>query len=215
MLVRKHFAENRSDELHSLIEKNPLATLVVADPSDVVVDHFPLVLERKSGTHGILRGHVPIDNDMWTKFDGHRTAIAVFHGPQAYITPNWYSSKQEHGKVVPTWNYVVVHAHGIPRVIRDKDWLLQHLEELTDKHEAASDRPWKVSDAPKEFTSKMLRLIAGIEMPISSLEGKWKISQNRPAMDRAGVIAGLSEGADENSRNMLGLMHGCRAFTDS
>lgn len=214
MRVPKHFAENRRDALHSLIETNPLATLIVADRSHVLVDHFPLVLERESGKHGVLRGHVPVGNEMWTQFDGHRKAIAVFHGPQTYITPNWYPSKQEHGKVVPTWNYVVVHAHGIPRVIRDEDWLLQHLEELTDKHEAASDRPWRVSDAPQEFTSKMLRLIVGIEMPISSLEGKWKISQNRPALDRAGVVAGLSEGADENSRKMLGLMHECRAFTD-
>ena len=217
MPTKKHFAENRRDPLHSLIETNPLATLIVAEPADVVVDHFPLTLERESGSHGVLRGHVPIDNKMWTKFDGLRQAIAVFHGPQAYITPNWYSSKQEHGNMGTsfprgiTWSFT----HTVSsRVIRDEDWLLQHLEELTDKHEAAADRPWKVSDAPQEFTSKMLRFIVGIEMPISSLDGKWKICQNRPAMDRAGVVAGLSKDADENSRKMLGLMHGCRAFTD-
>lgn len=191
MHIQAHFSESRKPILHSLIQKHPLATFIVYR-DEIVIDHIPLVLEDV-GEHGILRGHVPKANDLWKALGNGQQAVAVFQGPEAYITPSWYPSKYKHGKAVPTWNYVVVHAHGVPLAVHDRDWLMTHLNQLTDQQESGRNSPWKVSDAPTDFTDKMLEMIVGIEMPISALIGKWKVSQNRLPADKFGVAADLRE----------------------
>jgi transcriptional regulator len=130
----------------------------------------------------------------------------VFQGAETYISPSWYPSKHAHGKAVPTWNYAVVHAHGLPHVIEDRDWLLAHINQLTDANEAAQANPWKVSDAPQDFTDRMLQAIVGLEIPIEKLVGKWKVSQNRPEPDKLGVVAGLLARNDSASREMASLV---------
>ncbi len=189
MHIQSRFNESRKDVLHTLVRNYPLATFVVYD-GGIVVNHFPLVIDD-TGEHGTLKGHIPKSNELWKTFGNGLQAVAVFQGPEAYVTPSWYPSKQEHGEVVPTWNYVVVHAHGTPVAVHDANWLLEHLNRLTDQQEAQQQLPWKVSDAPVDFTARMLEFIVGVEMPISSIAGKWKLSQNRPDADRTGVAAGL------------------------
>ncbi len=193
MHIQPQFRETREAVLHDLIRQHPLATVVVQH-DELMVNHFPLVLESVGehvGGHGILQGHIPRSNPLCAALaDGH-PAVAVFHGPEGYVSPSWYPSKHEHGKAVPTWNYVVVHAHGIAKAVHERGWLLAHLNALTDQQESGQARPWQVADAPPEFTEQMLGGIVGIEVRISAIVGKWKVSQNRPESDQLGVAAGL------------------------
>jgi transcriptional regulator len=168
----------------------PLATLVIATPDGPTADLIPLEYVAEGGAHGTLRGHVARANPLW-KHAGVQ-ALAVFTGPDAYVSPNWYPSKREHGKVVPTWNYTMVQARGALRAVDDAPWLRALLGRLTDHHEAAQARPWSVNDAPEDFVQQTLRAIVGIEIELVSLVGKWKVSQNRSAADRRGVADGLS-----------------------
>ena len=191
MHIQTQFRQARAQTLHELIRQNPLATFVIHS-DELVVNHFPLVLSH-DGAKGVLRGHIPRSNSLWQALESGLEAVAIFQGPEAYISPSWYPSKHDHGKAVPTWNYVVVHAHGIAVSVQTEEWLLEHLNVLTDQLEAPQNLPWKVADAPGEFTQKMVDNIVGIEMPISSITGKWKISQNRSAADRLGVAAGLQD----------------------
>jgi transcriptional regulator len=206
MYVQSAFEEQRLDVLHCHIRAHPLATFIMSIGDEIVVDHMPLLIDSQAGEHGVLRGHMPRANEIWQSLDGELDAVAVFQGPNAYVTPSWYPSKHEHGKAVPTWNYAVVHAHGRPRAIADAVWLRSHLEQLTDEHEARQALPWKVSDAPQEFTDRMIRRIVGIEMPIAKILGKWKASQNRPEADRLGVVAGLKSRGDDASLDMAELV---------
>jgi transcriptional regulator len=151
-----------------------------------------MVLER-SGAMGQLRGHISRANTQWRDYTPSVEALAIFSGPQHYITPNWYLEKQETGKVVPTWNYVVVHAYGHLKVIEDAEWLMAHLASLTNIHEAGSTVPWKVGDAPADYIASLVKGIVGLEMTVERLEGKWKVSQNRSEQDRNGVAKGLAE----------------------
>ena len=144
---------------------------------------------------------------MWQSMSSTVNSVVIFQGAETYITPSWYPSKHAHGKAVPTWNYAVVHAHGLPRVIEDREWLLAHLNQLTDVHEADQALPWKVSDAPQEFTDRLLQNIVGIEIPIARLVGKWKVSQNRPEPDKLGVVAGLLARNDEQAMEMASLVN--------
>ena len=203
MHIQSQFEETRLHVLQGLIRNHPLATFIAILNGEIVVNHFPLII-REIGEKGLLQGHVPRANRVWEHFGKGATAVAVFQGPDAYVTPSWYPSKHEHGKAVPTWNYVVVHAQGAPIAVQDRDWLLAHLNELTDQQEASQKLPWKVSDAPGEFTESMLGQIVGVEMPILSIVGKWKVSQNRPVADRLGVAAGLH---NRGSENALGMKH--------
>ena len=143
---------------------------------------------------------------MWKTLSDTVESVAVFRGPQTYISPNWYPSKRQHGKVVPTWDYAVVHAHGRPRFTEDAAWLLGNVSELTDRHESAQTRRWKVADAPRDFIEKMLAAIVGIEIPITRIQGKWKVSQNRPRADRHGVVAGLEARGDGDSDAIAALV---------
>jgi len=206
MYVPAQFAETRLEVLHGLIEARPFATFVTSAGGEIVVDHLPLLLDASAGALGTLRGHVARANPLWRQLASDSDSVAVFQGPQKYISPSWYPSKHADGKAVPTWNYVVVHAWGRPRVIEDEEWLLRLVTDLTNTHEAGQATPWKVSDAPADYTERLLRAIVGIEMPIARIAGKWKVSQNRPAGDRLGVVAGLRSSADDESLAMAELV---------
>jgi transcriptional regulator len=190
MYLPKHFEQADRDALVALMRERPLATLVIATPDGPTADLIPLEYVAEAGAHGTLRGHVARANPLW-KHAGVQ-ALAVFTGPDAYVSPNWYPSKREHGKVVPTWNYTMVQARGALRAVDDAPWLRALLGRLTDHHEAAQARPWSVNDAPEDFVQQTLRAIVGIEIELVSLVGKWKVSQNRSAADRRGVADGLS-----------------------
>jgi transcriptional regulator len=190
MYLPKHFEQLDRDALVALMRERPLATLVVAKADGPTADLIPLEYVADASPHGTLRGHVARANPMWKHVGAQ--ALAVFTGPEAYISPGWYPSKREHGKVVPTWNYTMVQARGTLRVHDDAPWLRALVGRLTDRHEAAQPQPWSVNDAPDDYVQQMLRAIVGIEIELVSLVGKWKVSQNRSAADREGVASGLS-----------------------
>jgi transcriptional regulator len=211
MYLPAHFREARLPVLHDLIRAHPLATLVTLDASGLVANHLPMEIDAAAGELGTLRGHVARANPVWKSPHADVEALVVFQGADAYITPSFYATKAATGKVVPTWNYATVHVHGPLRVIEDVDWLRGLVERLTDRHEAdrtrgAGEPPWKVSDAPGPYIDTMLKAIVGLELPIARIEGKWKASQNRPAEDRAGVVAGLSAGDDPAQHAMAELV---------
>ena len=186
MYTPKHFVETRVEALHGLIRAYPFATLVTRAADGLTANHLPFELVGE-----VLHGHVARGNEL-AQLDGAEVLL-VFQGPDGYISPNWYPSKHETGREVPTWNYAVVHVHGRLRVIDDATWMRRLLETLTDHHEAGQPQPWKVSDAPDDHIETSLRAIVGLEVSIDRIEGKFKLSQNHPARNRAGVIAGLRE----------------------
>ncbi len=200
------FKEDRVDVMHDLIGAHPFATLVCLVDGSLTANHIPLMLHAELGEKGTLRGHVARANPIWKDFDAGVDVIAVFQGVQHYITPSWYPTKKEHEKVVPTWNYAVVHAHGPMRVFKEADWLRAQVESLTDQQEAGRDESWAVTDAPADFVARQLRGIVGIEIPIVRLEGKWKLSQNRGEEDRHGVIDGLDKENAADARRMAALI---------
>lgn len=191
MYVPSHFDETRVPVMHRLMMQHPLAAMVTLGQDGLTANHIPLELQPDDGDFGLLQGHVARANPLWRDFSPQAGALAIFQGPQAYISPNWYPTKSETGKVVPTWNYAVVHASGPLRIIEDREWLRALVTRLTDRHEAAGDAPWKVTDAPAGYIDNLLGAIVGIEIPITRLTGKWKVSQNRPAADRQGVVHAL------------------------
>jgi len=184
MYTPRHFAEERPEVLNALIAESPLATLVLAAPDGLEATHVPLLLRE-----GVLCGHVARANPI-ARMDGIR-ALAIFQGPDRYISPAWYETKKTDARVVPTWNYVAVHAHGVLRTFDDKDRLLEIVTALTERFEADRPEPWSVNDAPPEYVGKLLNAITGIEIQVERLEGKWKVSQNRPLEDRHSVAAAL------------------------
>jgi transcriptional regulator len=186
------FREDRLDALHAVIRDTGLATLVTLTDQGLVASHVPLLLDPEPAPYGTLIGHLARPNPQATGSRAEPEALAIFHGPDAYITPNWYATKRETGKVVPTWNYVAIHAYGPLRFFNDPTRLLEIVTRLTERHESRRAEPWAVADAPADFIAGMLRGIVGFEIPIVRLQGKRKMSQNRPPADRAGVIAGLS-----------------------
>lgn len=195
MLIPNVFKETDLNALHQLIKSHPLGTWVTSTNDVLDLNHIPFVLDTSEGEYGVLRGHVNRANPVWKTLPTQKESIVAFQGANSYITPSWYPSKKEHGKVVPTWNYIVVHAHGTAHAITDRDWLYQQVETLTNQHEAARDEAWKVSDAPGDYTERMINGIVGIEIPITNLLGSWKASQNKDQQDKQGVIEGL--GSDE------------------
>ncbi len=190
MYLPSHFEQHDAAALHALMREHPLATLVTQQAGGLTADAIPLEYVAASHT---LRGHVARANPIWREAAG-QPVLAVFNGPQAYITPSWYPSKASTHKVVPTWNYTLVHAHGVLRAVEDAPWLHALVTGLTAHHEAARATPWAVADAPEDYVQQMLRAIVGIEIPVDRLIGKWKVSQNRSDADRLGVAAGLAEG---------------------
>jgi len=192
MYIPRANKEDRIPELHKLMLEQPFASLITVGSSGLFASHVPMVLEQ-NGEMGRLKGHLSRANAQWRDYSPDVEALAIFSGPQHYITPSWYLEKQETGKVVPTWNYVVVHAYGHLKVVEDREWLMSHLEKLTSTHEAKSPVPWKIGDAPADYIASQIKGIVGLEMDILRLEGKWKVSQNRSAEDRSGVAQGLNE----------------------
>jgi transcriptional regulator len=200
MYLPSHFAESRPQVLRDFIASHPLGLLVTQNRSGgIEANSVPFFLDATDdATPGVLRAHVARANPLWKEARDDVDALVVFQGPHGYVSPAWYPSKAEHGKVVPTWNYLMVQGRGRLRAIDDKAWLRAFVTRLTDHHEGGRSAPWAVSDAPADYVETMLRAIVGIEIELSSLTGKWKVSQNRPAADRAGVVAGLRrEGGDE------------------
>lgn len=206
MYVPAHFAETRVEVLHELVRAHPFGALVVVASNGLDANHIPFEIDPNPAPFGTLRGHVARANPVWRDFSPDIEALVMFQGPQAYVSPSWYPTKREHGKVVPTWNYAVVHAHGPLRVIDDQQWLRQFVEALTRRYEAPRTEPWKVSDAPADFIETLIGSIVGIEIPIARLTGKWKVSQNRPEKDRNGVVAGLRDQPNEMHEAMARLV---------
>jgi len=206
MYTPKHFEEPRIEVMHELMRARPLATLVTLSSAGLDANHIPLHLADAPAPFGTLRGHVARANPLWRDFAKDVEVLAIFHGPDSYITPSWYATKKETGKVVPTWNYAVVHAYGTLRVIDDAAWLRAQLEALTAHNEAGFAQPWSVSDAPHEYTEKLIGAIVGFEIVITRLSGKWKVSQNQPAKNQAGVIAGLNNSDQRDAAEMAALV---------
>lgn len=215
MYIPAHFDESRPEVLRALIGAHPLATLVTLNADGLNANHIPLRLHADDGLQGILRGHIARANAIWKDFDPRIEALAIFQGPDSYITPGWYATKLETGKVVPTWNYAVVHVYGALRVIDDPAWLRPHLATLTETHEASREEPWQVSDAPADYTEKLMLGIVGIELAITRLTGKWKVSQNQPAANQAGVIDGLRAAETAEAARMADLVAERRKSEDS
>ncbi len=206
MYLPAQFGESRTDLLHALMRTRPLATLVTTCASGLVANHVPVQTLAEPKPLGSMRGHIARANPLWREYPEGREALAIFQGPDAYISPSLYPSKKQTGEVVPTWDYAVVHAHGTLKFINDPAWLHDFVAGLTATHEAARPQPWSIGDAPREYIEKMLGMIVGFEFSISKLTGKWKVSQNRPAADQAGVVQGLQSAGDADSREIAAML---------
>ena len=193
MYLPPAFTENDLPRLHAAIAGSGLATLVSHGLDGLIASHVPLILAADEGPHGTLYGHLARANPQAREAAIEGAVLAIFQGPDAYITPSWYATKQETGRVVPTWNYATIHAYGTLRFIDEPAALRALVTQLTERHEGPRPAPWAVSDAPDDFVAAQLKGIRGFAIPIARLEGKWKMSQNRPAADRRGVIDGLTE----------------------
>ena len=206
MYLPSAFRQDDLAELHAQLQASPLALLTSAGAAGVQASHLPLLLAPDEGEFGTLYGHFARANPHWRDLQGGAEALAVFSGPDAYISPGWYPAKAEHGKVVPTWNYIAVHARGPVELIEEPERLLQIVSRLSDQHESGRERPWAVSDAPREYIDSMLRAIVGFALPIRRLEGKWKLGQNRSAADQAGVRDGLAASTSPGDRELAARM---------
>jgi transcriptional regulator len=210
MYIPRANQEDRVPVIHKLMEDQPFASLITMGTSGLFASHIPMVLERDGTPFGQLKGHISRANLQWKGFSPSIEALAIFSGPQHYITPSWYPEKLETAKVVPTWNYAVVHAYGHLKVIQDSEWLMAHLESLVNIHEASFPVPWKIGDAPSDYVASQVKGIVGLEMVIERLEGKWKVSQNRSEQDRVGVAEGLADLNTEESLAMKALVENRR-----
>lgn len=199
-------------EAHATMRARPFATLVTHGSNGLFATHLPTVLKTAgaAGELGRIECHVARPNPHWQSFDKDADALVIFQGPEAYIRPGWYPSKAEHGKVVPTWNYAVVHAYGRLEAVQDQDWLLAHVSELTSQQESPYAAPWSTADAPASFVTALTRGIVGLRMPIARLEAKAKMSQNRPEDDRVGVVRGLAERAEGEDEDISSLVEKLR-----
>lgn len=200
-----HFVENRPDVLAKFIEEHPLAILTTCGEDGPEATHVPVIWHREVAGYGALRCHLARKNSHWKSVASSAPVLAIFAGPEHYITPNWYPSTTEHGKVVPTWNYVTVHVKGRGRAMGD-DELLAHLREITNRNEKPFAEPWTVESAPQDYVNALTKAIVGIEIQITSMEGKWKTSQNRSSFDRLGVISGLTELATPEALEMADMV---------
>lgn len=206
MYTPSYFKDEDFASLHGQIEATRLATLVTFDETGLQASHIPLLLEPTQGPQGTLYGHLAKANPQWKALETGAEALLIFQGADAYISPSFYAAKAEHGKVVPTWNYLAVHAYGRADVFTDPERLLRIVTGLTDKHEAGRAEPWAVSDAPADYIEKMLNGIVGFAIPIERLEGKRKLNQNRSAADIAGVSKGLALSQDPSDQKIAQLM---------
>jgi len=203
-----HFVEERTDVLHALIRAHPLGLLICNGENGPIANPVPFLLDPQAGERGVLKAHLARANAQWKSLEQapQTPVLAVFRGPQAYVSPSWYATKAETGKVVPTWNYATVQVRGLVTVHHDPAWLRRLVGDLTEVHERSQSAAWAVSDAPGPFIAAQLRGIVGLEIAIGEISGKWKVSQNRPAADRSGVEEGLLHGSVEDQRAMAGLV---------
>jgi transcriptional regulator len=201
-----HFNETRPEVMQALMRAHPLCTLVAQCESGLVANHVPVQTLAEPEPLGCIRGHIARANPLWRDYRADTQALAIFQGPQVYISPSFYPSKAATGEVVPTWNYAVVHASGTLRFIQDAGWLRDFVAGLTATHEARRAIPWKIDDAPAPYVDKMLSLIVGFEFSIATLAGKWKVSQNRSQADQQGVIRNLQNADDADSHNMAAML---------
>lgn len=200
MYVPSKFAEPSVERVLEIVRGHPFASLVTVGSEGPDAEHIPMLHVAEPGPLGVLRGHVARANPVWREVQEGASALAIFRGPDVYVSPSYYPSKREHGEVVPTWNYALVHAHGTLRFVHDRAWLRALVAELTDVHERGREVPWSIDDAPAEFIERLLGAIVGVELTITRIVGKVKASQNRSPADREGVVAGLSrEGGDAAS----------------
>jgi transcriptional regulator len=206
MYLPPAFEEDDPERLRDLVRSYPLGTVVTVTAKGLEANHIPLLLATAADGGATLRGHIARSNPLWRDVVPNAQALVIFHGPDSFISPSWYPSKRENTRVVPTWNYAVVHAHGVLRFIDDSAWVRAHVEALTQEHEAHRDTPWAVTDAPAEFVDKMVAAVVGLEISITRWYGKWKVSQNRSASDRVGVVEGLERQASASSVAMAALV---------
>ncbi len=206
MYQPKHFEETRREVMQALVTSQPLCTLVTLSDEGLVADQIPMVLRPEVGPMGTLVGHVARANPLWRVTRLDTPVLAIFQGPQHYISPNWYPTKQEHGKVVPTWNYVVVQVRGVLHIHDDAAWVRQQATQITLQQERSSAKPWAVEDAPRDYTDAMLQAVVGISIAVTQWSGKWKVSQNQPAANRAGVVNALAPLQDANAAAMAALV---------
>lgn len=200
------FEQTDIQVMHELIQSHPLATLVTLNSQGIDANHIPLHLSLTPEPFGVLRGHIARANPIWHDLNSELEVLAIFQGPNAYISPSWYATKQDGGKVVPTWNYTAVHVYGSLHIIDDAAWVRSQLEALTDQNEAHLPHPWAVSDAPEDFTEKLIQSVVGIELCISRLYGKWKVSQNQPLQNQHSVIQGLKSCPQSGAHALARLM---------
>ncbi|WP_024694915.1 FMN-binding negative transcriptional regulator [Pseudomonas syringae] len=201
------FSDNETPRLHEQMQQTRLAILVTWSEDGLQASHLPLLLREEQGIHGTLYGHLAKANPQWRQLDSCAEALVIFPGEDAYVSPSYYPSKAEHGQVVPTWNYVAVHAYGKAETFTDAPRLRQLLSDLTAKHESDRAQPWSIDDAPAEYIAKMLGAIVGFALPVQRLEGKRKLSQNRSATDMAGVRDGLAASQKINEQQIARLMN--------
>lgn len=206
MYLPRHFEETDVRVLHQFIRAHPFAALVTATTAGLDANHIPFVLESEPAPNGCLRGHIARANPLWRECAPAAEALVLFQGANAFVSPSWYPSKLDTGKVVPTWNYVVVHAHGPLRFIDDAAWVRAHVETLTNQHEHERAAPWRVTDAPADFIDRLVEGLVGLEIPIARLAGKWKVSQNRSDRDREGVVDGLTAEGTKSAATMADLV---------
>jgi transcriptional regulator len=206
MYQPKHFEETRPEVMQALVATQPLCTLVTLSDAGLVADQIPMLLRPGEGALGTLVGHVARANPLWRETRWDTPVLAIFQGPQHYISPSWYPTKQEHGKVVPTWNYVVVQARGLLRIHDDAAWVRQQATQITEQQERPSNKPWAVADAPRDYTDSMIKAVVGISIEVALWSGKWKVSQNQPGVNRAGVVAALAGLPDANAAAMAALV---------
>jgi transcriptional regulator len=191
MYSPKHFEERDPERLRRFIQRYPLGSLVTATESGLDANHIPFLFTGTGSAAGTLHGHIARANPLWRETVRDATALVIFRGPDTFISPSWYPGKRENARVVPTWNYAVVHVHGVLRFVDDPAWVRSHVEALTREHEGKRDPPWTVTDAPADYVEKMVAAVVGIEISVTQLVGKWKVSQNRSISDRVGVVEAL------------------------
>jgi len=208
MYLPKSFEPPDIGTLQQFVRAHPFGVLVAMTRGGLEGNHIPFLIDVEPEPYGTLRGHVARANPIWQEVQLWTDALVIFQGPDSFISPSWYPSKLETAAVVPTWNYVVVHAHGHLRVIQDPHWLRAHVEELTNRHEQDREAPWAVTDAPADYIQKMVGAIVGLEIPITRLTGKWKLGQNRTERDRAGVVDGLIGEGTESAEALAALVRG-------
>lgn len=205
MYIPTKFQQEDTNDLKSMMAKYPFATLISHSDSGIEVEHIPLFLDEANEKH-VLQGHIAKTNPLWKNVKDKSEILIIFNGPNCYISPNYYPSKQENGKAVPTWNYTAVHVKGVVSYIHDDKWKLAMLNNLTDLHEAKQAVPWSIKDAPQEYIFKMLSAIVGLEIDILSITGKWKVSQNQSQENKRGLLLGLSQETDSNAHKIAELV---------